>query len=113
MNHLYKVIYLRHAKTASSSLFCHFGGCRDNATTGSDESSRLRFEPLQARETYPIPGGLLVWEARTGPAVPQHQLNLPHLQRCRNPAPAAAMWMGLRLWQSVCPATVRHLPPGL
>lgn len=46
VNHLYKVIYLRHAKTASSSLFCHFGGCRDNATTG-DEYSRLRFEPLQ------------------------------------------------------------------
>lgn len=45
VNHLYKVIYLRHAKTASSSLFCHFGGCRDNAT--DSDAARLRFEPLQ------------------------------------------------------------------
>ena len=29
VNHLYKAVYLRHAKTASSSLLCHFNGCRE------------------------------------------------------------------------------------
>ncbi|PRW56277.1 hypothetical protein C2E21_5166 [Chlorella sorokiniana] len=30
VNHRYRIIYLRHAKTGSSSLFCYFNGCRDN-----------------------------------------------------------------------------------
>ena len=49
VNHLYRVIYVRHAKTASSSLFCHFGGCRDPGADGAANVARLKFEPLQAR----------------------------------------------------------------
>jgi hypothetical protein len=52
INHLYKVIYLRHAKTASSSLFCHFGGCSAKGGEGGareeDASKKaLSFELLQ------------------------------------------------------------------
>lgn len=27
VNHAYKLIYIRHPKTGSSSLLCHFNGC--------------------------------------------------------------------------------------
>ena len=57
INHLYKVIYLRHAKTASSSLFCHFGGCSSKGGGegggegggGEEDASKkaLSFELLQ------------------------------------------------------------------
>ncbi|KAL4440666.1 hypothetical protein ABPG77_000375 [Micractinium sp. CCAP 211/92] len=46
VNHLYKVVYLRHAKTASSSLLCHFRGCRAG-DSGGQASAALSFEPLQ------------------------------------------------------------------
>lgn len=42
VNHRYRALYLRHAKTASSSLFCHFNGCREGG--GSAETS---FVPLE------------------------------------------------------------------
>ena len=53
VNHKYRVIYLRHAKTGSSSLFCHFSGCRDGngqadtafvPLTVGGEAARARFE---------------------------------------------------------------------
>lgn len=47
MNHLYKVVYVRHAKTASSSLLCHFRGCRA-ADGAAEPNATLSFEPLQA-----------------------------------------------------------------
>lgn len=49
VNHLYKVLFLRHAKTASSSLFCHFGGCRKATNNTEDDANRkaLSFEPFQ------------------------------------------------------------------
>ncbi len=47
VNHLYKVVYLRHAKTASSSLLCHFRGCRAGDDGGGQASAVLSFEPLQ------------------------------------------------------------------
>ncbi|KAI3432407.1 hypothetical protein D9Q98_003962 [Chlorella vulgaris] len=46
VNHLYKVVYLRHAKTASSSLFCHFGGCQ-SADSSDPALKALSFELLQ------------------------------------------------------------------
>lgn len=51
MNHLYKVIYLRHAKTASSSLFCHFGGCRDEGAGDDASTAKLRFELLRVGQS--------------------------------------------------------------
>lgn len=51
VNHLYKVLFLRHAKTASSSLFCHFGGCKSVAAneTADEAAARkaLSFELFQ------------------------------------------------------------------
>ena len=93
VNHLYRVIYLRHAKTASSSLFCHFGGCRD----GDDaDTARLRFELLKVRKAPAVPAAHARWHpgavgtarvalhARPGVAEP------PVLRLCRRrlrPAP--------------------------
>lgn len=49
VNHLYKVVYLRHAKTASSSLLCHFSGCR--APPGAEAAGTAQldtsFQPLE------------------------------------------------------------------
>lgn len=47
VNHLYRVVYLRFAKAASTSLLCHFGGCSANATDPSQKG--LGFKLLQAR----------------------------------------------------------------
>ena len=51
VNHLYKVLFLRHAKTASSSLFCHFGGCAAAAANASEaeaaSTKALSFELFQ------------------------------------------------------------------
>ncbi|KAL4423901.1 hypothetical protein ABPG75_001202 [Micractinium tetrahymenae] len=53
VNHLYKVLFLRHAKTASSSLFCHFGGCRSTTGNETEEEAAARkalsFELFQAK----------------------------------------------------------------
>ncbi|PSC73449.1 hypothetical protein C2E20_3378 [Micractinium conductrix] len=53
VNHLYKVLFLRHAKTASSSLFCHFGGCAAAAANASEaeaaSTKALSFELFQAK----------------------------------------------------------------
>ncbi|KAL4457551.1 hypothetical protein ABPG75_012416 [Micractinium tetrahymenae] len=46
VNHLYKIVYLRHAKTASSSLLCHFRGCHGTEGEGPVNAT-LSFEPLQ------------------------------------------------------------------
>lgn len=43
VNHKYRILYLRHAKTGSSSLFCHFNGCR-----GGNGQADTGFSPLQA-----------------------------------------------------------------
>ncbi|KAI7843963.1 hypothetical protein COHA_002501 [Chlorella ohadii] len=45
VNHKYRIIYLRHAKTGSSSLFCHFNGCRDANANGQAATA---FVPLQS-----------------------------------------------------------------
>lgn len=42
VNHLYKVLFLRHAKTASSSLFCHFGGCKSTSANETAEEAAAR-----------------------------------------------------------------------
>jgi hypothetical protein len=66
VNHLYRVLYLRHAKTASSSLFCHFGGCRSNSSDPAEQA--LRFELLQASISHVPFSSENVWfcTARTG-----------------------------------------------
>lgn len=54
VNHLYKVLFLRHAKTASSSLFCHFGGCKSTAANETEQEAAARkalsFELFQVRQ---------------------------------------------------------------
>jgi hypothetical protein len=63
INHLYKVIYLRHAKTASSSLFCHFGGCSSPGGEGGGEEDAskkaLSFELLQVGGQAGLGGWML------------------------------------------------------
>ena len=39
VNHSYRILYLRHAKTASSSLLCHFKGCGEAANSTGGSSS--------------------------------------------------------------------------
>jgi len=55
VNHKYRIIYLRHAKTGSSSLFCHFNGCRDANANGQAATA---FVPLQVGRE-----GLAGWRA--------------------------------------------------
>ena len=47
VNHLYRVIYLRHAKTASSSLLCHFSGCREEKAGGGSGKADTSFQHLK------------------------------------------------------------------
>lgn len=50
VNHLYKVIYLRHAKTASRSLLCHFSGCREGDNSTASDSADLSFTLFKAED---------------------------------------------------------------
>ena len=86
VNHRYRILYLRHAKTASSSLLCHFKGCGGaaNASTGGGSSgaddeggaaqaeasfkllpvgSLCLFAPLLALPQLPMPMPPVGWSA--------------------------------------------------
>lgn len=53
VNHKLRVLYVRHAKTGSSSLLCHFSGCRGE---GAADTS---FVPLEVSRAVCVPGARL------------------------------------------------------
>lgn len=110
VNHEYRTIFLRHAKTASSSLLCHFGG---RCTPGGGAApANLTLVPLEVSPRDVAPDAATAGRGQGEPRAPAMAVlrprRMPHPHPLPHGAPPGRTWRARR-WRR-CGATTLSSP---